>query len=118
MDDSTTINQAKESPYTIHKLIVDITAYSSDIEQTDSSPWLTSLGDSACFGIVALSQDLLDKFGYECQVFLPQFNMRFVVKDCMPEKWKNRIDVWLPSKFNAQLFGIKRNCEVQIISKI
>ncbi len=85
-----------------------MTAYNSEVGQTDDSPCITANGFNVC------------KHGIEDTVaanFLPMgtkikipelFGDRiFVVRDRMNKKHPNRVDVWMKDRPSAMKFGVK-----------
>lgn len=87
------------------------TAYSSSVEETDDSPFITASGSRVHHGVVAAN-------------FLPLHtkiligNEIFTVEDRMNERYNNVpiIDIWMPSLETAQAFGT-RTIFIQIQSK-
>jgi 3D (Asp-Asp-Asp) domain-containing protein len=92
---------------------VTITAYSSEVAQTDSFPFLTATGGTVRPGIIALSRDLLASFTpgapfrYGDRVWLDGYG-EFLVDDTMNARWRSRVDIWLPSTGMALAFGRKQ----------
>jgi len=95
-----------------HGKIIEVTAtaYSSSVDQTDASPFITASGERVRYGIVAAN-------------FLPMHtkirigNDILEVKDRMNERYNNVpiIDIWMPSLEAAQAFG-KRTILIEIES--
>ena len=94
---------------------VVVTAYSSTVDQCDSTPCITANGFDLCKAYA--ESELADtiaanflKFG--TQVRLPDIapNQIYVVRDRMNSKYngQNRIDIWMPTREMAQKFGVKR----------
>lgn len=94
---------------------VIVTAYSSTVDQCDSTPCITANGFDLCQAYA--EQKLTDtiaanfmKFG--TQVRLPDIvpDQIYVVRDRMNTKYngQNRIDVWMPTRELAKNFGVKR----------
>lgn len=83
---------------------VIITAYSSTVDQTDASPFITASGTNVRDGIVACN---FLKFG--TRVRFPQLygNKIFVVEDRMALKNSHKMDIWFASRQEAKQFGIK-----------
>lgn len=90
----------------IHR--VAMTAYNSEVGQTDDSPCITANGFNLC------------KHGIEDTIaanFLPmgtkvkipdQFGDRvFIVRDRMHPRFQNRVDVWMIKRTDALKFGLK-----------
>ncbi len=82
-----------------------VTAYSSTPEETDDSPFVTALGTRVRDGIIAAN---FLPFG--TRVMIPSLfgDRTFIVEDRMHYRKQNFIDIWMPSKEDAQLFGIAR----------
>lgn len=82
-----------------------VTAYSSTPEETDDSPFVTALGTRVRDGIIAAN---FLPFG--TRVMIPSLfgDRTFIVEDRMHYRKQNFIDVWMPSKEEAQQFGIAR----------
>jgi 3D (Asp-Asp-Asp) domain-containing protein len=83
-----------------------LTAYSSEPEQTDSTPFITASNKLVRDGIVA----------YNCLPFgtrirIPELygDKIFVVEDRMNKKWGcSRIDIWMVDTGDAKEFGVKK----------
>jgi len=99
---------ARESTHTM-------TAYNSEVGQTDNSPCITANGFNVC------------KHGIEDTIaanFLPMgtkvkipelFGDRvFVVRDRMNKKHPNRVDVWMKDRHDAIQFGV-RVAKIQVL---
>lgn len=99
---------------------MDITAYRSVPNQTDNSPYITSIGDRTCKDGVAVSQDLLKsgKIKYGDWLYIEGVGLKRV-NDTMHVRFKNHIDVWVRTydeekKFHSKFKG--RNVKVWIIN--
>lgn len=114
-------------------LQVKATGYNSLASQTDSTPHITSTGETTRFGIIAVSRDLLgDELPYGSLVRIKEFgsyyNGRgagryqdlldsqdlFIVEDTMHPRKQNQIDVWFPRLSDALNWGV-RQAEVEVI---
>ena len=92
---------------------VTVTAYSSTIEETDSTPFIAAWGDSVGAGTIAISRDLLTELsrGQRVLLFLNGHSSApdtFVVNDKMNRRWKKRVDIWFENKQAAYRFGKKK----------
>lgn len=113
------IKIATSSPKKVDKIIREsthtMTAYNSEVGQTDDSPCTTANGFNVC------------KHGIEDTIaanFLPMgtkvkipnlFGERvFIVRDRMNKKHPNRVDVWMKDRHDAIKFGVKV-AKIQII---
>jgi 3D (Asp-Asp-Asp) domain-containing protein len=82
-----------------------VTAYSSTVEQTDSTPFVTALGTTVKDGIVA--NNLLP-FGAKIRMPDLYGDKIFIVEDRMnSSKSKYHVDIWLPEYKQALDFGAK-----------
>lgn len=86
----------------VKQMWVTITAYSSDPEQTDSTPFITASGEHVRDGIIAAN--FLD-FG--TNVTIPELfgEKIFTVEDRLHARFSDRIDIWMPTKEDAKQFG-------------
>ncbi len=95
--------------------IFTITAYSSDINQTDSDPCTTADGFNICKhnqeDIVAVNG-----IAFGTKIKIPSlFGDRiFTVHDRMNKRFTSRIDVWMTSYNKAISFGLKR-ADIQVV---
>lgn len=90
-----------------------VTAYSSSVDETDSTPFITASGEYVRDGVVAANFLPLGT-----KVKIPEYfgNKIFVVKDRMARRHTEKVDVWFPSKELAKTFGI-RKLQVQVIEE-
>ena len=90
---------------------VTVTAYSSSIDQTDSSPFITANGTFVRDGVVACN---FLPFG--TKVKFPEIygDKIFVVEDRMAKKNSHKIDIWFPTTEQAKQFGIQKT-RVEIV---
>jgi 3D (Asp-Asp-Asp) domain-containing protein len=99
-------NKGLEAKYSIKAVI---TAYNSDIGQTDDSPCITANGFNLCqHGL----EDTVAINGMKMgtKVRFPELfgNKVFVVRDRMNARYKSgRVDVWMLSRADAKQFGVK-----------
>ena len=88
-----------------------ITGYSSTSWQTDSTPFVTASGTRVRDGVIASNA-----FPIGTKVRIPELfgDKVLTIEDRMHERFADRIDVWMPSKWTALKFG-KKQAEVEII---
>ncbi|MBL7053432.1 MAG: 3D domain-containing protein [Candidatus Portnoybacteria bacterium] len=81
------------------------TAYSSTVDQTDSTPFITASGTRVRDGVIACN---FLRFG--TRVRFPELygDKVFVVEDRMARKNDHKIDIWFASRNQAKQFGIKQ----------
>ncbi len=85
-----------------------ITAYNSEVSQTDSSPCITANGFNVCKHKTedTIAANFL-KFGTKVKIPALFGNRIFIVRDRMNVRYSNRIDVWMKNKQSALKFGVK-----------
>ncbi|MDZ4231451.1 MAG: hypothetical protein U1C52_01525 [Patescibacteria group bacterium] len=93
------------------KVTVTITAYSSDVGQTDSTPFTTASGTHVRNGVVAANWLPI---GTKVRIPALFSDQIFVVEDRMHSRHTNRLDVWFPTRAEAVHFGL-RQAEVEIL---
>jgi 3D (Asp-Asp-Asp) domain-containing protein len=73
---------------------VEITAYTSRIRETDSTPYITASNEIVRPGGIAISRDLLNIIGgYGTKVIIKGYGV-FVVNDIMNARYTNSVDIW------------------------
>ncbi len=84
---------------------VEMTAYSSTPDQTDSSPFITANGTHVHEGTLACN---FLPFG--TKVKIPEYfgDRIFIVEDRMAVRFSNRMDVWFPNRSDAMQFGVRQ----------
>lgn len=92
-----------------------ITAYNSEVAQTDDDPCTTANGFNVCLHGVedTIAANFL-KFGTKVQIPELFGDRVFVVRDRMNKKHPNRVDVWMKEKHEAIHFGVKV-AKIQVI---
>lgn len=85
-----------------------ITAYNSELGQTDNSPCITANGFNLCQHNIedSVAANFLP-FG--AKIRIPELfgDKIFIVRDRMNSRYYNRVDIWLADKNNAIQFGLK-----------
>jgi len=86
----------------VKELVVSITGYSSTIDQTDASPFITANGTYVYDGLVAANF-----LPFHAKIQIPDYfgDKVFTVEDRMNKKFQNRVDVWFPDRESALEFG-------------
>ncbi len=82
----------------INSLEVTATAYTSSIDETDSTPSLAAWGDTLRPGMkaISVSRDLIKKgLSHGVKVSIEGLEGKYTVLDKMSKKWKNKIDVYM-----------------------
>ena len=93
------------APIVASKRLVTVTAYSSTLDQTDSTPFTTASGTDVRDGIIACN---FLRFG--TRVRFPQVygDKIFVVEDRMALKNSHKIDIWFETREDAKQFGVQK----------
>lgn len=88
-----------------------ITAYSSTPDQTDSTPFITASGSYVEDGIVAANF-----LAFNTKIRFPDLygEKIFIVKDRMAKKNSHKVDIWFPTREEAERFGVKKT-RVEIV---
>lgn len=90
-----------------------ITSYRSVPSQTDSSPYYTSIGERVSPHGVAVSRDLLKRWGgpldYGDLIYVEGIGFK-VVNDCMAARHKNSVDIWVESYPEEKAIGVRKGC--------
>lgn len=113
---------------------LQVTSYQSLKSQTDDSPYHTSIGDHVCKHGVAVSRDLLDRWGgplhYGDQVYIEDFGIKtvndvmaddycvkYLAKVCVQrKKIRQAIDIWVPDFQSEKAIGVQHK-KVYVIKK-
>lgn len=103
---------SKPVPESKRTMMIVATAYSSTLDQTDDTPFITAWNTSVRDGIVATN---FLPFG--TKIMMPEIfgNKVFTVEDRMNRRYWYRIDVWFPERQMAKEFGIKK-IKIEIVS--
>lgn len=93
---------------------VPVTAYSSEIEQTDSTPFITASGTRVHDGIVAANF-----LPIGTRVRFPDLygEKIFIVEDRMNARYSEHVDIWMNETADAKNFGL-RHTQVEIFPRV
>jgi len=102
-----------KNPPALRTLHTTATAYNSQPNQTDSSPFITASGSCVREGVVASNA-----FRIGTKIRMPELfgDKIFVVEDRMNERYSKRVDIWMASEDDAREFGLKRGVKIEVIS--
>jgi len=100
------------SPEVIREYVISMTAYNSEVGQTDDSPFTTADGSTVRDGILAAN---FLPFGTKVRIPSLFGNRIFEVHDRMNPRYNLRADVWMANKRDARKFGLKRNVKIEVI---
>ena len=106
-----TVSQSGVSADVQRIVTTTVTAYSSEVAQTDDTPYVTASGTRVRDGVVAANWlpigtkvRIPDLFGEQV----------FTVEDRMHSRHTNRLDVWFPTRAEAVQFGA-RKAQIEIL---
>lgn len=108
------INLAPKKNYQSNIILesrVVVTAYSSTVDQTDSTPFINAAGKRVRFGTVACN---FLPLGTKIRFIRFYPDQIFIVEDRMNRRFSNRIDIWFPTRTQAKNFG-KKKLKYQVI---
>jgi 3D (Asp-Asp-Asp) domain-containing protein len=92
-----------------------MTAYNSEVRQTDDSPCITANGFNVCkHGQEDTIAANFLKFGTKVKIPDLYGDRIFVVRDRMNKKHPNRVDIWMKDRASALKFGVK-TAKIQVI---
>lgn len=98
---------------------LQVTSYRSVPNQTDNTPFITATGEHVHSNGVALSRDLLERWGgpvkYGDTVYIDGFGFK-VVNDCMNKRHKKHLDIWVKTYQEEKQIGWQRK-KVWLIKK-
>ena len=92
---------------------VEISAYTSKVEETDSTPHTTAAGTKTRRGVVAAN---FLPFG--TRIHIPEIagSRVFTVEDRMNRRYRKHVDIWVPKISEARNIG-RRKVAIVILSK-
>lgn len=101
----------KSSSEVKYTKVVEMTAYTSSVEECDDTPFITADGSHTRWGIVASN---FLPFGTKIRI--PDYfgDQVFEVHDRMNKRFSNRVDVWMQTKSEAFQFG-KRTLRIEVL---
>lgn len=96
-------------------LVVTLTSYQPVPEQTDDTPFITSIGKRVNHNTIAVSQDLLEgRACYGDMVYIPGFGTR-IVEDTMNIRYENAMDLLVFTKKEESRVGKRRGVKSYVI---
>ena len=97
---------------TIKTFKMDMTAYTSSVEECDDTPFTTADGSTTRDGIVATN---ILPFGTKVRIPAVFGDKIFEVHDRMNARYSYRMDVWMKEKPAMRTFGIKHNIQIDVV---
>jgi 3D (Asp-Asp-Asp) domain-containing protein len=94
-----------------------VTAYRSVPEQTDTTPFITSMGERTHKGGCAVSRDLLAaSLPYGTFIYIEDIGVCHI-NDTTNARHKRLVDVWVPSRSVEKHVGVKKRRVYKLIYK-
>ncbi|WP_054340758.1 3D domain-containing protein [Neptunomonas antarctica] len=87
-----------------HSLEVTATAYTSHVDETDSTPFLAAWGDTLSpeMKAISVSRDLIKKgLSHGVNVSIEGLKGEYTVLDKMNKRWKKKIDIYMGTDIEA-----------------
>ncbi|MDO8443181.1 MAG: hypothetical protein Q7S81_02920 [bacterium] len=108
------ISHNPETGKAMNQIEVELTAYSSTKDQTDSTPFISASGKRVYDGMVAAN---FLPFGTKIKIPELFGDKIFTVDDRMNRRYQNRVDIWFADRTSAINFGIK-NSVIEIVPTV
>lgn len=100
-----------------NQMTVEATAYTSHVNQTDSTPNIAAWGDRLKPGmkVIAVSRDMLNKYGlkHRSKVRIKGLDGEYLVLDKMNKRWKKKIDIYMGKDLKKAFKWGRRKVELQ-----
>lgn len=100
-----------------NQMTVTATAYTSHVNQTDSTPNIAAWGDRLKPGmkVIAVSRDMLNKYGlkHRSKVRIKGLDGEYLVLDKMNKRWKKKIDIYMGKDLKKAFKWGRRKVELQ-----
>lgn len=90
-----------------------VTAYNSDPNQTDSTPFFAAWGNEVYDGMIAVSRDL-EQLGLKRGTKLLIDGEEYTIDDRMHKRKKKQLDIWMENIEDAEIWGVQEK-EIVII---
>lgn len=101
---------------------VDMTAYTSAVDECDADPWTTASGFNLqpLFNTASTEDDVIvaaNFLPFGTKIRIPELfgDKVFVVHDRMNSRYWQRVDVWMKDKKVARQFGLHHNVKIEIV---
>ncbi|HUO75920.1 MAG TPA: hypothetical protein VMU12_03345 [Candidatus Paceibacterota bacterium] len=116
LDDSVTaptspLSDSTSKKVTYHTYTVQVSGYSSEVAQTDASPFITADGSYVTDGVVATN---MFPFGTHLKIPSLYGDKIFTVHDRMNTRYQHNVDIWFASKADALKLG-RRTVQIQVL---
>ncbi|MGB1311356.1 MAG: 3D domain-containing protein [Leucothrix sp.] len=99
------------------QMTVTATAYTSHVNQTDSTPNIAAWGDRLKPGmkVIAVSRDMLNVYGlkHRSKVKIKGLDGEYLVLDKMNKRWKKKIDIYMGKDLKKAFKWGRKKVELQ-----
>jgi len=99
------------------QMTVTATAYTSHVNQTDSTPFIAAWGDRLKPGmkVIAVSRDMLNVYGlkHRSKVRIKGLDGEYLVLDKMNKRWKKKIDIYMGMDLKKAFKWGRKKVELQ-----
>ncbi|OGM89530.1 hypothetical protein A3J77_02040 [Candidatus Wolfebacteria bacterium RBG_13_41_7] len=102
LKESSILADSGNKPQKVVKILA--TAYSSSIDETDDTPFITASGSHVRNGVLAAN---FLPFGTKVKLPTVFGDKVFTVEDRLKDSYNDRVDIWFPSKEEALKFGVQ-----------
>ena len=101
-----------DRPKAVRTYNVEMTAYTSSVEECDDTPFITADGSHTRDGIIAANF-----LPFNTKVRIPELfgDKIFEVHDRMNARFPFRVDVWMSVKDDMWQFGLHRNVRIEVV---
>ncbi len=99
---SSVLRDSANKPQKVVKILA--TAYSSSVDETDDTPFITASGSHVRNGVIAAN---FLPFGSKVRLPGVFGDKVFTVEDRLKDSYNDRVDIWFPSKGEALKFGVQ-----------
>jgi len=114
---TTSTRKRRSSGRFLNQMTVTATAYTSHVNQTDSTPNIAAWGDRLKPGmkVIAVSRDMLNKYGlkHRSKVRIKGLKGEYLVLDKMNKRWKKKIDIYMGKDLKKAFKWGRRKVELQ-----
>ena len=114
---SSKVAKRKKSKSFKRQMTVTATAYTSHVNQTDSTPNIAAWGDRLKPGmkVIAVSRDMLNVYGlkHRSKVRIKGLDGEYLVLDKMNKRWKKKIDIYMGKDLKKAFKWGRKKVELQ-----
>lgn len=105
-------SKSSKAKTAVRTYTVSASAYSSSVDETDDTPFITAAGTYVRDGIVAAN---FLPLGTAIKIPDLYGDKIFIVEDRMNKRYHLNVDLWFPSKAEAKQFG-RKTVKIEVVS--